>query len=173
MSGEHGGTARSAFIGLGTNLGDRADNLRRAVRGVREFGTVTGVSDVYESDAVGYTEQPRFWNMAVRIDTHLEPLALLRALKRLEREQGRVETFRMGPRVIDLDILLCDDVVMNDVAVEIPHPRMMERAFVLRPLLDLDPLLVHPATGEALAARLAADHGDDTLTRIGSIDDVR
>lgn len=156
------------YLGLGTNVGERALNLRRAIAALRAVVTVHAVSDVYESAAVGYTDQPRFWNLAVAVSTTLSPAALLETVKRLERELGRTATFAMGPRMIDIDVLLYDDVHIDTVTLVVPHPRLLERAFVLRPLLDLDPLLVHPVIGERLADRIGRAGGDALLTHVAA-----
>ena len=137
----------TVYLGLGSNEGDRRANLRAALAALARLGTIDSLSNVYESEAVGVTDQPRFWNLVVRLRTELAPEALLAELKRIERELGRVEGPRWGPRPIDLDILLYGDVVQETPDLEIPHPRMMERAFVLRPLTELDPSLRHPRTG--------------------------
>lgn len=128
--------------------------------------TVHAVSAVYESAAVGYTDQPRFWNLAAAVSTTLPPVGLLDAVKRLERELGRTATFAMGPRVIDIDVLLYDEVHIDTATLVVPHPRLLERAFVLRPLLDLEPELQHPVTGERLADRIRRAGGDALLTRV-------
>lgn len=164
-----GGTA---FIGLGTNLGDRAANLRAALRELARLGSIRGVSSVYESEPVGIKEQPRFWNMAVELGTGLAPRELMAALLHAERRLGRVRGVRGGPRLIDLDLLLYDDRLASEPELELPHPRMLERAFVLAPLVELRPELQHPASAERLADRLAAGcfervervlHGSDLL----------
>jgi 2-amino-4-hydroxy-6-hydroxymethyldihydropteridine diphosphokinase len=146
----------AVWLGLGTNLGDRAGNLAGCVRALRRILKVEAISGVYETEPVGHREQPVFWNAVVRGSTTLRPAALLLELKRLERELGRTETFRMGPRIIDIDILLYDDVVSVTPQLTIPHPGLAERAFVLCPLLELDPALRHPATGEPMADLPAA-----------------
>lgn len=157
-----------AWLGLGTNIGERALNLRRAIAALHAAVTVHAVSDVYESAAVGYTDQPHFWNLAVAVSTPMPPAELLAAVKGLERELGRTATFAMGPRVIDIDVLLYDDVHIDTTTLTVPHPRLLERAFVLRPLLDLDPELQHPVTGERLADRIRRDGGDALLTRVAA-----
>lgn len=144
-----------AYLGLGSNLGDRGANLRRALAGAGALGTVTALSTVYESEPVGYTDQPPFWNMAARLRTEVPPRPLLAALKEVERAVGREPTFPGGPRVIDIDLLLYDEEHVRE-GLEVPHPRMLERAFVLRPLVELDPDLVHPVSGARLADVLAA-----------------
>jgi 2-amino-4-hydroxy-6-hydroxymethyldihydropteridine diphosphokinase len=127
------------FIGAGGNSGDVAATLRRAVARLRRVGRVLRVSPTYRSKAWGVTDQPDFLNVAIALETHLSPHALLRTLKTIERDLGRVKTFRWGPRVIDLDILTYGKARLRDPDLEIPHPRMLERAFVLAPLADLDP----------------------------------
>ena len=142
------------YLGLGSNLGDRHAHLARALARIGGLVHIDAVSSVYESEPVGYTDQPAFWNLAVRAHTTLDPVTLLDALKRVEQRLGRTPTFQYGPRVIDIDILLWNDEHTAGDRVEIPHPRMMQRAFVLEPLVELDPELRHPVTGEKLADAL-------------------
>lgn len=152
----------SIYLALGTNQGERLANLRRALRLLAPYVTLTRVSPVYETAPWGVTAQPDFLNMAVEGITDLAPMTLLDALKNIERAMGRVETVRYGPRVIDLDILLYDDLVLQTERLEIPHPRMTERAFVLIPLRDIAPDVMHPRfyrTIRELAAALPA-HDD-------------
>lgn len=144
------------YIGAGTNLGDRRANLGGALAALARLGTVEAVSSVYESEPVGYTEQPAFWNLVARLRTALEPFDLRAALGAAEQRLGRRRTFRNGPRVIDLDVLLYGDRRVDTAELVIPHPRMMQRAFVLRPLAELDPEIRHPVSGERVADRLAA-----------------
>lgn len=161
----------AAALGLGTNLGDRAANLRAALEGLARIAVIDGLSRLYESEPYGFAAQPKFWNMVARIRTNLSPAQLLRAVKDLEARIGRTPTHRMGPRVIDIDILLYDDALVDDAGLRIPHPGLMDRAFVLAPLLDLDPERVHPATGESFAERMA-ELGSATLTTLGPADEV-
>jgi 2-amino-4-hydroxy-6-hydroxymethyldihydropteridine diphosphokinase len=147
--------SQQVFLGVGTNLGDRRTNLTSALRELEGLGVIEGVSSVYESEPVGFADQPPFWNLVVRLCTSLRPLDLLHELKRLEHRLGRRPTFRHGPRVIDLDVLLYGAERIDGPELEVPHPRMMERAFVLLPLVELEPELHHPVTGERFADRLA------------------
>jgi 2-amino-4-hydroxy-6-hydroxymethyldihydropteridine diphosphokinase len=144
-----------AYIGIGTNLGERGANLQAAVSMLREFAAVTAVSSIYETDPVGYADQPRFWNVVVQIATSLEPAQLLEELLEIEQRMGRTRSFRNAPRVIDLDILLYGDVVLDVSGLKLPHPRMTERAFVLMPLVELDPELRHPVSGVRFSDVLA------------------
>lgn len=156
-----------AYVGLGANLGDRAGNIRRALAlldgapGVR----VDAVSALYETPPWGFTEQPAFLNAAARLETDLGPLQLLIALKAFETSVGREVTFHWGPRVIDLDLLLYDDQRISRRGLEVPHPGMLGRAFVLVPLRDVFPDFRAP-DGRAIDTLLA---GLDTagVRRVG------
>jgi len=149
-----------AFVGLGANLGDREQTLRQAVDELRKLPAteVRGVSSLRDTAPVGYVDQPRFLNGAVELETSLQARELLDELLRIERELGRDRTQAppQGPRPIDLDLLLFGDERIDEPGLEIPHPRLHERAFVLEPLFDLDPGLLVPGRGpiQALLAGL-------------------
>ncbi|HEX7049181.1 MAG TPA: 2-amino-4-hydroxy-6-hydroxymethyldihydropteridine diphosphokinase [Longimicrobiales bacterium] len=147
------------YLGLGTNLGDREAHLREALRRLRAVVAIDAVSSVYQSEPVGYRAQPDFWNLVVRGRTELAPEALLEATRAIERAMGRRPSFRNAPRVIDIDLLFYDDVRMATPSLVLPHPRLIDRAFVLRPLVELDPELRHPGTGERLAEVLSRARG--------------
>jgi 2-amino-4-hydroxy-6-hydroxymethyldihydropteridine diphosphokinase len=130
-----------AYLGIGSNLGDRLRNLQDAVDGLNaEAGVLVAASSrVWETDPVGGPPQPDFLNVVVRVRTELEPLAFLAACQRVEASLGRVRDVRWGPRTVDIDIELIDALAVDDPALTVPHPRMTQRAFVLLPLLELDP----------------------------------
>lgn len=142
-----------AAIALGTNLnsgfGDREANLREAVRRIGELGRVRTVSSFFDTEPVGFLEQPRFLNGALVLETELEPAALMRGLLGVERAMGRERegAVAKGPRVIDLDLLLYADVVIATEELTLPHPEMQKRRFVLEPLAEIAPEWVHPMIG--------------------------
>lgn len=133
-----------AFLGLGSNLGDRAALLAGAVTSLRSAAgvRVAAVSDVYETDPVGGPEQGAYLNLVVQLDTDLDPWALLALAQELEAEADRVREERWGPRTLDVDVLWVDGQVVDEPALTVPHPRMWERRFVLAPLSELAPELL-------------------------------
>ncbi len=148
-----------AYVGLGSNVGDREQMLWRAIH-MLAFDPevdVAAVSSIRETDPVGFVDQPPFLNAAVAVETELGPQALLELLLSVERELGRTrEGPRFGPRTIDLDLLLYGDEVVDEPGLTVPHPRLHERRFALEPLAELDPDLVVPGAGpvQALLAGL-------------------
>jgi 2-amino-4-hydroxy-6-hydroxymethyldihydropteridine diphosphokinase len=155
------------FVGMGSNLGDRAGMLNRAAA---ELGRVPGVrlaacSPVYETDPVGKTDQPRFLNAACEIQTSLAPPDLLRELKLIEERLGRAGVERWGPREIDLDILLYDGLVHSGSGITVPHPELEHRRFVLVPLRELDPDVVHPVSGLTIGELAEACSGQGRVQR--------
>ncbi len=137
------------YLALGANLGNRRENLAKALDRLRLGGKlrITVVSGLYETRPVGYADQPDFLNMVVAAETELEPLQLLLALKQIEADMGRETTFLNGPRPIDIDIVFYDDLIFEDERLQIPHPRLRGRGFVLAPLAELTPGYVHPGFG--------------------------
>ncbi len=142
--------AHSVYLALGTNIGDRPENLRATLAAFPPSVIVKAESSIYETEPWGYAEQPAFLNMVVHAETDSPPLELLTHLKDLEQSLGRTPTFRNGPRLIDLDILFYDDLTLDTPPLVIPHPRLHERAFVLVPLAELAPRLMHPLLGRSV-----------------------
>jgi 2-amino-4-hydroxy-6-hydroxymethyldihydropteridine diphosphokinase len=141
----------SAFIGIGSNLGDRAANCLRALDILQREGIrVAARSSFCETKPWGFTDQPDFINMAARVETSLPPEELLRVLLQTEKEMGRVRAGKWGPRIIDLDLLLYEDIVVDTAELDLPHPLMHEREFVLRPLAEIAPDALHPVFGKTV-----------------------
>ena len=151
----------TAFLAIGSNLGDRAANLRRALAALAPDVQVEVVSRCYETEPAYVLDQPRFYNLVCRAQTALQPIPLLRRLKDLEAELGREPGQPYGPRLVDLDLLLYGEVMLETPELTLPHPRLAERAFVLVPLAELAPMVAHPRLGltiEALCRRLGDTH---------------
>jgi len=147
-----------AYLGLGSNLGDRDANLDEAVR---RLDAATGVVVVkesarYNTAPVGGPRQPDYLNAACEVETELSPHELLHAALKIEDEMGRQRDVHWGPRIIDIDLLLAGSAVIDDEDLTLPHPRMTEREFVLRPLADVAPMLKHPVKGQTITALLKA-----------------
>lgn len=144
----------TAYLALGSNLGNRLSNLKNAISNLPPQMDVKKKSLVYETPPWGYAAQPAFLNQVVMVETYMEPENLLNHLKRLETVLGREPSFENGPRVIDIDILFYDDVIINSPPLVIPHPRLHHRGFVLVPLNDIAPDLVHPVLGKPISELL-------------------
>ncbi|MFC5590873.1 2-amino-4-hydroxy-6-hydroxymethyldihydropteridine diphosphokinase [Sporosarcina soli] len=162
-----------SYISIGSNIGDRFRRLQEATLALHTYGgvEVLAVSSVYETEPVGYTVQANFLNLVVKIGTDLSAQDLLEACQKIEQELGRERTVRWGPRTVDLDILLYNN---DNIAVEkltVPHPRMHERAFVLIPLLEIEPSIAHPVTGRLFSEEAAVqDSGVVLWKRIDGVE---
>ncbi len=156
----------TAYLAIGSNLGERVDNLRRAVAMLAPEVTLLAASPLYETAPAYVVDQPRFVNGALKVATDLVPGELLAKLKSIEQAVGRRPGLRYGPRVVDLDILFLGDTVLAEPDLEIPHPRLAERLFVLRPLADIAPGLVHPVLKRSVADLHAALPDDPAMVRM-------
>lgn len=158
-----------AYIALGSNLGDRELNLLRAVAEVGRLpeSRVTALSSFYETSPVGNVDQDAFYNAVLKLSTRLDARSLLTHLLRIEDETfKRVRTIHQGPRRIDLDLLLYGDRVINEVNLVVPHPHLAERRFVLQPLCEIAPDLLHPLTGKTIHELLASLKSDETVVKL-------
>lgn len=142
------------YLALGSNMGNRLANLKAAINNLTPQLTIKNKSSVYDTPPWGFTEQAAFLNQVIVAETYLTPQALLGHLKRLETALGRVPNFQNGPRLIDIDILFFDDLVLDTPLLVIPHPRLHERAFVLTPLAEIAPELIHPVLNKPIHALL-------------------
>jgi len=156
-----------AFISVGSNLGDKIENCRRGIKGLLADGVsvLVGTSSFYRTSPVDYTDQDWFVNLVVKIKTTLDPFDLLAKTQDVQKAIGRkADTLRFGPRVIDLDIIFFDDQVIQTDLLEIPHPRMHKRRFVLKPICDIEPSMVHPLLGKDMRSLL--DSLEDTGQKV-------
>lgn len=156
----------TVYIALGSNVGDRLENLRRAVESLALDLDQLQASPVYETDPVGYDDQERFLNAVVRGETDLSPHRLLERVQEIETQLGRERPFPNAPRTIDLDILLYDDRILDSSDLTIPHPRLHERLFVLIPLADVAPEAAHPVLGKSINDLLRALGKPTDIARI-------
>jgi len=154
------------YLALGTNLGDRKNSLREALQSLPPQVEILAVSRLYETAPAYVLDQPAFLNIAVQGRTSLSPADLLTFLKQLEEGIGRRKTVRYGPREIDVDIIFYDDLIVDLPGLQIPHPRLHERGFVLRPLADIAPDFMHPALKQTVAELLADLPGNDGILAI-------
>lgn len=162
---------KKVYLGLGSNIGDRKANLNSAIKMLGERMKIDAVSSIYETEPLGYDDQPKFLNAVCLARTNLGPLQLLSLVKGIESSMGRETGFPNGPRTIDIDIILYNDMSVIDPELTIPHPRMSERAFVLIPLAEIAPTnLIHPFTRERIADLAAKVGGKEGITKIGKLE---
>jgi len=154
-----------AYISAGSNLGNRKENLEFALASLADNCSIRRVSSYFETEPVGYLEQPWFLNIIIEIETSLSPLELLRQCQSIESSGGRVRTFANAPRTLDLDILFYDSLAIDEQDLVIPHPRIQERKFVLVPLTEIASDFVHPVLGKPIRA-LLQDCPDTSVIRL-------
>ena len=158
--------SHSVYLALGSNVGDRLAALRAARDELKPYLTITATSKIYEALPAYVSDQPAFLNAVISGTTMLDPQILLYTVKAAERKIGRTPTFHYGPRIIDIDILFYDDLQLQTTALTLPHPRLAERIFVLRPLADIAPDLQHPGNGKTVYEMLDMLPDADSVTPI-------
>ena len=151
----------TAYLGLGSNLGERDEHLREGVHLLCNSLKLIRLSSVYETEPWGYTDQPPFLNLVCEIETDKTSHEVLETAKKVERRVGRSPTFRYGPRVLDIDLLFYGDLVISTASLTVPHPGIAERAFVLVPLAEIASTQVHPVLGLSVGELLAQAPGVD------------
>ena len=156
-----------AYIGIGSNLGDRIENCRNAIRSIKGFARFKSISSIYETQPVGIEDQPEFINSVIKIETDLTPTDLLAVLLGIEKNQGRERSVIGGPRIIDLDIIFYDNKVFEIENLVIPHPRAHLRRFVLEPLNEIDPDLLHPKFNITISKLLSGLEDKKIVKKIG------
>jgi len=154
-----------AYLGLGSNLKEREKNLIKALSLIGQRTQLIKTSSIYETEPVGFKEQPLFLNMVCQICTDLKPMELLHYLKQVEKQLGRKASFRNAPRIIDIDILIYDNIISKEQDLIIPHPRLKERAFVLLPLAEIAPQLNHPELDKSIIELADTITGRETVRR--------
>jgi 2-amino-4-hydroxy-6-hydroxymethyldihydropteridine diphosphokinase len=162
-------TRMEVYLALGSNLGDRMSNLTSAVQHLSAKLTIKKLSSVYETEPVYVKEQPLCLNAALSAVTRLDPFELLRFVKNIESDLGRQPSFRNAPRLIDIDILFYGDQIIETPELTIPHQGIAERAFVLVPLAEIAPELVHPVTHKKVSELLAEVEGVDGVKKFGEL----
>jgi 2-amino-4-hydroxy-6-hydroxymethyldihydropteridine diphosphokinase len=158
---------KTAFLGLGTNLGDREENLKKAIENITAFaGEVMSFSQIYETEPWGFRSEDHFFNMVIHIKTSLKPVDLLKHLLKIEIQMGRVRgTEKYSSRIIDIDILLYENEIINKPYLKVPHPMIPERKFVLVPLCDIAPEKIHPVLKKTFAVLLKECKDDSKIKR--------
>jgi 2-amino-4-hydroxy-6-hydroxymethyldihydropteridine diphosphokinase len=154
-----------AYLSLGSNVGDREANLREAIGRLATVGRFVSLSSFYETEPVEFTDQPWFLNCAAGLETTLAPEQLMARLLQIEQEMGRQRVQKKGPRKIDIDILLFDDLILDSPELTIPHPAMHERRFVLEPLAEIATKMRHPLLGKTVGELLEASPKGQTVRK--------
>lgn len=151
-----------AYLSIGSNLGDRINYLKKALEKLKQNNIqIIKSSNIIETEPYGYKEQGKFLNMAVEIDSELEPFELMKLISKIESELGRIRTKRWGPRVIDIDIIFYNSLIINEPDLKIPHPDMQNRFFVLKPLQEIAPDFVHPVLKKTITELLENLNSED------------
>lgn len=157
-----------AYLSLGSNLGDREEQLRRAISRLAEHGRVMKVSSFYETEPVEVSDQPWFLNCAAAIETSEAPEQLMSGLLDIEREMGRERIRKQGPRTVDIDVLMYGDLVVDTLELRVPHPAMVQRRFVLEPLAEIAAEVRHPVLGKTVRELLEQLPAGQSVRRVGA-----
>ena len=138
------------YLSIGTNLGNKIENLKNVISRLSSIVTINSISSVYETEPLNVQKQDNFLNIAIEVQTNFPPLELIEKLKKIESEMGRVLSESNKPRIIDIDIIFYNSIILDEVRIQVPHPRAHKRAFVIFPIMDLNPTFVHPILNKSL-----------------------
>ncbi|MES2014636.1 MAG: 2-amino-4-hydroxy-6-hydroxymethyldihydropteridine diphosphokinase [Patescibacteria group bacterium] len=155
-----------AYVGIGSNKGDARAHIHKALEELKKIGTILSISSLYKTEPVGFAEQEWFLNCALLLETELSPKALLTAFKRIEKELGRTPSIKNGPREIDIDLLLYGETIIHTEVLTVPHSRMHERSFVLLPLSEIAPNVIHPIFKKTVAELRVEIHDTHACEKI-------
>lgn len=155
------------FLALGSNVGNRKKNIEEAILRIGKEVSVIKVASIYETSPVGFKDQNNFLNTVVQVKTDKDPVGLLLYIKEIEEQIGRIKRFRNGPREIDIDLILFEDIVLNSDSLNLPHPRLHLRDFVLLPLNEISSKIVHPVLGKSIKELVEeVNEGDKSVLRV-------
>ncbi|MCX6665541.1 MAG: 2-amino-4-hydroxy-6-hydroxymethyldihydropteridine diphosphokinase [Euryarchaeota archaeon] len=152
------------YLSLGSNMGDKEDNIRNALKLIEDVDEIKKVSPLYQTEPIGFKDQSYFLNCVIEVQTNSTPEQMLLFLKSIEQKLGRTNTVKNGPRTIDIDILLYDDFCIKNDDMVIPHPRLHERLFVLIPLMDVNPDVIHPLLKKTVRELFDAIQHEEMVT---------
>ncbi len=140
----------AVFLTIGSNIGDRQKNIKTSIKELEKLGKIKTISSIYQTEPIGYKKQEKFLNLALKLETGLSPIELLKEIQKIENKMGRVKKIKNGPRNIDIDIIFYNDEIINTEKLIVPHPRMHQRKFVLAPLEEIANNAIHPTKNKTI-----------------------
>ena len=157
------------YLSIGTNLGNKIENLKNAISRLSSIVTINSISSVYETEPLNVQKQDNFLNIAIEVQTNFSPLELIEKLKKIESEMGRVLSESNKPRIIDIDIIFYNSIILDEVRIQVPHPRAHKRAFVIFPIMDLNPAFVHPILNKSLM-EISKNLSNQRISKLENVD---
>ncbi|MBT89127.1 MAG: 2-amino-4-hydroxy-6-hydroxymethyldihydropteridine diphosphokinase [Spirochaetales bacterium] len=157
------------YLSIGTNLGNKIENLKNAISRLSSIVTIDSISSVYETEPLNVQKQDNFLNIAIEVQTNFPPLELIEKLKKIESEMGRVLSELNKPRIIDIDIIFYNSIILDEVRIQVPHPRAHKRAFVIFPIMDLNPAFVHPILNKSLM-EISKNLSNQRISKLENVD---
>ena len=157
------------YLSIGTNLGNKIENLKNAISRLSSIVTINSISSVYETEPLNVQKQDNFLNIAIEVQTNFPPLELIEKLKKIESEMGRVLSELNKPRIIDIDIIFYNSIILDEVRIQVPHPRAHKRAFVIFPIMDLNPAFVHPILNKSLM-EISKNLSNQRISKLENVD---